>query len=75
MPRVLKRDERAKLIEDSLKRVTIRHEQPKNRNVKISQLNDAAAKVAVEYADFETPWEQVCFYHIFYICFNQKFSR
>lgn len=59
MPRVLKRDEKAKLIEDSLKGVTVRHEQPKNRGVKISQLNDAAAKVAVEYADFETPWEQV----------------
>jgi len=58
MAKNLKRDEKTELIERSLKAVTLKHEKPKNIPIKLSHLNEAASKVAVEYADFETPWEQ-----------------
>lgn len=58
MTKKWKRDQKTRLIETSLKAVTLKHEQPKNLPVKLSDLNEAATKVAVEYADFETPWEQ-----------------
>ena len=50
MTKNLRRDEKAKLIEQSLKGVQIRHEKTKNPPVKVSHLNHAAAKVAAEYA-------------------------
>ena len=58
MTKNLKRDERTELIEQSLKAVSLKHEQSKTLPVKLSHLNEAASRVAVEYADFETPWEQ-----------------
>ena len=58
MTRKLKKDEKTQLIERSVKSVTLNHEKSKTLPVKLSHLNEAASRVAVEYADFETPWEQ-----------------
>jgi hypothetical protein len=53
----LRREEKALLVESSISHVT-KLENPIPREVKLTDLNEASSKVAREYADFETPWEQ-----------------